>query len=175
MSGSPNRKRCINNNPVYDMAPPARDPNKSNSRRRVEKAQVAAAGGPLQLPSLPRFHPAMYNSNSNSSSVRTTPSSAGVSPAPAPMSPRTQQRALETHRYMAFYSSVMNQQDFSTLTKPPSPKLAPMPNKPGDVFTPLELEGDSYLSAGSGSAKKTAEAMLREEAARMSPRPTVSS
>jgi len=145
------------------MDPPSST--QSASRRRVQKAQYATAGGPLLLSALPRFHPAAYASNN--SSLQTTPSSTGASP--QPLSPRSQQRA-DSHRHLAIYHSMLNSQPAGNGEKPPSPKLVPLAGSPGAV-TPLELEGDSYLTAGATGAQ--VDAILREEATRrgdMSPR-----
>jgi hypothetical protein len=121
------------------------------ARRRAQKANNSASIAPLQLPTLPRFHPAAYNSTA--SSMTTTPSSAGFSP--GPLSPRSQHRISEAQRQLAQYQQQILNQYMSrdgtvshhTGQKPPSPKLIPLAGGSG-VVTPLELEGDSYLSAG---------------------------
>jgi len=59
--------------------------------------------------------------------------------------------------------------------KPLSPKLAPLVGSPGPV-TPLELDGESYLTAGTSGKKAhlgSVDAIIREEAKRrgdLSPR-----
>ena len=62
---------------------------------------------------------------------------------------------------------MLNEQPATSGTKPPSPKLVPLAGSPGAV-TPLELEGDSYLTAGTNGKQErmTVEAIIREEAAR---------
>ncbi|KAF2670278.1 hypothetical protein BT63DRAFT_413019 [Microthyrium microscopicum] len=134
----------------------------SKSRRRAQKAQYNA-GGTLQMPSLPRFHPANY---SNTSSATTTPVSGANS---NPLSPIGQTRTSDQNRHLSYYHQTLLQQyvarDNAAMAvggkKPPSPKLVPLAGSPGAV-TPLELEGENYLTAGGGSL----EAIIREEARR---------
>jgi hypothetical protein len=137
-------------------------------RRRPKPANAASQ---LHLTSLPRFHPANYN-NSTSSSMDTTPNS--LSPNPS-LSPRTtvryfdpdQRQQLSYYHQHLLAQSTMGTNSTSANTsgkKPSSPKLVPITGSPGPV-TPLELEGDNYIVAGTKSSP-TVDSVLREDAKR---------
>ena len=137
-----------------------------NSGRRINNAS-------LNLPSLPRFHPANYPSAN--SSLQATPDA----PSPnGPVSPRAHQRMLsDAQKQLYLYQREMvsvAQRAGSPGEKPASPRLVPL-GSPGPV-TPLELEGgEGYLVAGAKSSGKVVvaggeadfvEKIIREEAAR---------
>src|SRR5215469_6935893 len=141
----------------------------STLRRRLDK-QLSFEKSP-KLPNLPRFHPA--NFPSSHSSLAVTPSSSITNPQP-PMSPHSQQRQIsEAQKQLyAYQREVLSRPSSwqSTLAKPTSPRLAPCAS-PGAV-TPLELEAENYLVAGSttSSTKKQSdyvETVIRDEAARL--------
>jgi hypothetical protein len=156
-------------------------PQQEKSHRRVQQAQYHTTGGSFQLESLPRFHPAAYTS-SNSSSRTSTPNSA--CPTPGPLSARSQSRIQEPQRHLSVYHQTLLAQyaarDFAAAGgspgspqhlnvnyKPPSPKLLPL-GSPGAV-TPLELEGDNYLSAGGPSGQQdrlSVDSYIQKEAKR---------
>ncbi|KAF2087313.1 hypothetical protein K490DRAFT_65705 [Saccharata proteae CBS 121410] len=153
-------------------------------RMRTGRQHSSGPSG-LQLPSLPRFHPANFPS-SNSPSASGTPATNPNSPQP-PTSPRSQQRQYsEAQRQLYLYQRELianaTRTGMSTSgTKPVSPRLNPL-GSPGPV-TPLELEGQGdYLSAGARNAgaanaqSDLVEKLIEEEARRcgeMSPgRPT---
>jgi len=116
--------------------------------------------------------------------MSTTPNSSSTSPNP-PLSPPASARYLDPEqRQLSYYHQHLLAQSAvgaaagtsATGKKPVSPKLAPLPGSPGPV-TPLELEGDNYLTAGTASAKSTlsVDAIIREESKRrgdISPRRT---
>lgn len=146
----------------------------SSIRRRLDR-QLSSEKSP-KLPNLPRFHPA--NFPSSHSSLVVTPSSSTSSPQP-PMSPRSQQRQIsDAQKQLYAYQREMLSRSGSyqaTSTKPTSPRLGPCAS-PGAV-TPLELEGENYLVAGSSSpSKKQADfvdKLIQDETARrdgLSPR-----
>lgn len=120
----------------------------SSLRRRLDM-QLSSEKSP-KLPNLPRFHPA--NFPSSHSSLAVTPSSSMGSPQP-PMSPRAQQRQIsEAQKQLyAYQREALSRSGSyqSTSIKPASPRLQPAAS-PGAV-TPLELEGENYLVAGSSS------------------------
>lgn len=133
--------------------------------------------GSLRLPGLPRFHPA--NFPSSNSSMQTTPTSGGNSPQP-PASPRSQQRQL-SEAQRALYAYQLAQVNAahkrqgsgsSNGCKPVSPRLMPTTGSPGPM-TPLELEADSYITAGAAAAATQAERaeyverLIREQTERM--------
>lgn len=147
-----------------------------SARRPAMRATGSSARGPsLKLPSLPRFHPA--NFPSQSSSFANTPVSGVNSPQPL-MSPRSQQRQYsEAQKQLYAYqrellSNVGKVAPKQPSNKPVSPRLAPAAS-PGAV-TPLELENEGgYLMAGGRSQgtneqaqSEYVEKLIREEAAR---------
>jgi hypothetical protein len=75
--------------------------------------------------------------------------------------------------------SFAHKRSASSTQKPTSPRLMPLAGSPGHV-TPLELEAESYLTAGSGATNIAAQSdyvdhLILEEAARRadhSPRST---
>jgi hypothetical protein len=151
----------------------------SQSRLRQQRQPSSGAGGPLRLPGLPRYHPA--NFPSASSSMVSTPAS-GINSPQGPMSPRSQQRQYsEAQRQLMNYQreSFTHKRTTSLTQKPTSPRLMPLAGSPGPV-TPLELEADNYLTAGSGATSNVSQSeyvdhLIREEAARRadsSPRST---
>jgi hypothetical protein len=142
----------------------------SRSQRQSGQPKDIYDKAGLNLSSLPRFHPATYNSGSSSRS--TTPSSNGSSAQP-PMSPRSHQRQLsEAQKQLMSYQrellSHAARGQSSRMLKPENPKLVPLTGGPGPV-TPLELEGEGYLTAGAASNQSNAsdiEKMIREEGQR---------
>ncbi|KIW00262.1 uncharacterized protein PV09_08152 [Verruconis gallopava] len=153
---------------------------------RQSSATTASSQGPpgsLRLPGLPRFHPA--NFPSAYSSLQATPTSGMNSPQP-PVSPRSQQRQYnEAQRALLSYqrdfyaqqlaltqaNTTHKRQGSNGCTKPASPRLMPMNDSPGPV-TPLELEADGYLTAGSGAVSQAEQAayverVIREQVDRM--------
>jgi hypothetical protein len=88
------------------------------------------------------------------------------------VSPHSQQRQIsEAQKQLyAYQREVLSRPNSwqSTSVKPTSPRLAPCAS-PGAV-TPLELEGENYLVAGSTSSNKKqsdyVEKVIRDEAAR---------
>jgi hypothetical protein len=160
----------------------------SKSSRRPRPAKPpsyspSSSGNHLHLPSLPRFHPANYNLGS--SSMSTTPESSLASPN-APISPSRgsggtgrffdpEQRELSYyHQHLLAQSAVAGASNGPNGKKPESPKLMPLTGSPGPV-TPLELEGESYISAGASGNKSplSVEALIQEEGKRcgdLSPR-----
>lgn len=129
----------------------------------------------LQLPALPRFHPA--NFPSNHSSAQSTPDGA---PSPqGPMSPRVYQRIyndaqkqLYLHQREMLSAAARSSGSPTQVGKPVSPRLAPL-GSPGPV-TPLELEHEEgYLTAGARNASngiavsdELVEKMIRDEVRR---------
>jgi hypothetical protein len=71
------------------------------------------------------------------------------------------------HQHLLAQSAMTNISNTTNGKKPDSPKLMPLTGSPGPV-TPLELEGESYLSAGASGNKSplSIEALIREEAKR---------
>jgi len=67
--------------------------------------------------------------------------------------------------YGATYNTGYHAHGASATSKPDSPKLTPMADSPGPV-TPLELEGDSYLTAGASQQALDIDKLLREESKR---------
>ena len=182
LSHSPHRSVMASDRQGF-LRPPTsgRSPGGSSSSpqssllRRLDR-QLSHENSP-QLPNLPRFHPA--NFPSSQSSLAVAPSSSINSPQP-PMSPRSQQRQIsEAQKQLYAYQREVLSRPVSwqsTLIKPASPRLAPCAS-PGAV-TPLELEGENYLVAGSTSPNKMqpdyVDKLIREEAARLGdiqPRP----
>ncbi|KAF2838420.1 hypothetical protein M501DRAFT_1011958 [Patellaria atrata CBS 101060] len=147
------------------------------AKRPRPTPHATSSNEPLRLPSLPRFHPA--NFPSQSPSAANTPVSGINSPQP-PMSPRSQQRQYsEAQRQLYFYQRELlaagHQRSPSAKQaggpKPTSPRLIPM-GSPGPV-TPLELEAQQggYLIAGAARAGQPTqgdliEKLIREEAKR---------
>jgi hypothetical protein len=159
---------------MYMMDPrqlaPAQSARSRLQARRPQDPQSVTGSTGLNLSSLPRFHPLTYNSTS--SSTTSTPGTNGTSPQP-PMSPRTHQRQLsEAQLQLINYqrellSHAARGQSNRTL-KPDSPKLIPLAGSPGPV-TPLELEGEGYLTAGAATNQHGAvdvEKLIREEVQR---------
>jgi hypothetical protein len=154
--------------------PPKMESNTSQPQSRIRQQRQASANpgtaGQLRLPGLPRFHPA--NFPSAASSMATTPSSGINSPQP-PMSPRSQQKQYsEAQRQLLNYQRDIfaHKRTTSGNAKPTSPRLMPLAGSPGPV-TPLELEADGYLTAGSSATNNAAQSeyvdqLIREEAAR---------
>ncbi|GME41501.1 uncharacterized protein LTHEOB_5864 [Neofusicoccum parvum] len=150
---------------------------------RLRPGRPTSGSSNLKLPSLPRFHPA--NFQSPNSSCGNTPNTNPNSPQPPP-SPRSQQKQYsEAQRQLYVYQRELlanATRNMATGTKPASPRLNPL-GSPGPV-TPLELEAQhgDYLTAGarssglSDSRNELVEKLLQEEAKRvgqMSPgRPT---
>ncbi|KAF2858221.1 hypothetical protein K470DRAFT_192081, partial [Piedraia hortae CBS 480.64] len=99
----------------------------------------------LKLPLLPRFHPANFALAQDQSSGNQS----GV--APAPVSPRALQRLRSEaqSKVVAYQNNLLSPACItaSGQTNPLSPRLQPL-GSPGPV-TPLELESDGYLVAGS--------------------------
>jgi len=131
----------------------------------------------LRLSSLPRFHPANYNS-SNSSMANTPSGSNLTSPTSSSLSPRRffdpEQRQLSYYHQHLLAQSTMTNGVSGGNTKPASPKLAPLAGSPGPV-TPLELDGESYLTAGGTGSKSplSVDTIIAKESKRrgeMSPR-----
>lgn len=124
-------------------------PSPTTRRPRKQQYSRQAAPGSLNLPSLPRFHPANFPSQSNSAS--NTPLTGPNSPQP-PLSPRAQQRQYsEAQRQLYQYQRQLiasgANPGLHLGAKPDSPKLAPL-GSPGPV-TPLELEKEGgYLMSG---------------------------
>lgn len=146
----------------------------TQARRRPAPHHRQPSGGTssasLRLPSLPRFHPA--NFESRQSSAAGTPATGPNSPQP-PLSPRTQQRQYSDAQKQLYFSYQQQLVAASRTTKPQqgpkptSPRLIPM-GSPGPV-TPLELEGaDGYLTAGvnTNDAASHVDMLIREEAKR---------
>ncbi|KAF2470129.1 uncharacterized protein BDR25DRAFT_226995 [Lindgomyces ingoldianus] len=133
---------------------------------RQHSSSTAAS---LRLPTLPRFHPA--NFPSQTSSAGTTPATGPSSPQP-PLSPRAYQKQYsDAQKQMYLYQRELiasaSRQARGTNAKPTSPRLIPM-GSPGPV-TPLELEdADSYLTAGvnSADAASRVDKLINEEALR---------
>lgn len=130
---------------MESMAIPSQAP-----RRPGPRPYQAGSGtsSHLRLPSLPRFHPA--NFPSQSSSLASTPMAGPDSPQP-PMSPRAYQRQyVEAQRQMLNYHRELlatGSRSHRSTPKPSSPRLCPT-GSPGPV-TPLELEeAGGYLTAG---------------------------
>jgi hypothetical protein len=149
-------------------------------QRRRPSRQNSGDPSELRLPGLPRFHPA--NFPSSHSSLSATPGS-GINSPQQPMSPRSQQRQFsEAQRQLYAYQlellAAAGKGFLTPAAKPTSPRLAPC-GSPGPV-TPLELEGDGYLVAGSSSPNKRnpeyVEKLIQNEVARskgdLSPRRT---
>ncbi|KAF2102649.1 hypothetical protein NA57DRAFT_52208 [Rhizodiscina lignyota] len=148
----------------------------NSARRPAMRTNSSSRPGSLKLPSLPRFHPA--NFPSQSSSFASTPASGVNSPQP-PMSPRSQQRQYsDAQRQLYVYQRELlaNAGKIPSrpapTSRPISPRLAPA-GSPGPV-TPLELENEGgYLMAGGHSPgtneqaqREYVEKLIREEAAR---------
>ncbi|KAF2140635.1 uncharacterized protein K452DRAFT_230126 [Aplosporella prunicola CBS 121167] len=175
------------------MPPPASTIPSQNRLRPPHRQHSSSSGGTgsgsgsntssLKLPSLPRFHPA--NFPSQSSSAAQTPSTNPNSPQPPP-SPYAQQRQYsEAQRQLYLYqrellaTAARNMHASSTggaTVRPVSPRLNPL-GSPGPV-TPLELEGQGdYLVAGARSAAALAagsqsdlvEKLIQDEVKRAGP------
>lgn len=152
------------------LSPKIEASNSGQSRLRQQRQPGSGASGQLRLPGLPRFHPA--NFPSSASSMANTPTSGFNSPQP-PMSPRAQQRQYsEAQQQLLHYhrESYSHKRSTSSTQKPTSPRLMPLAGSPGPV-TPLELEADGYLTAGTGATSNAAQAdyvdhLIRSEAAR---------
>jgi len=113
----------------------------------------------LHLSSLPRFHPANYKSTS---------SSMAASPSSSVTSPNDQRHLSYYHQHLVAQASMATSPAGALGKKPLSPKLAPLMGSPGPV-TPLELDGDSYMTAGASSKKSSlasVDAIIREKAKR---------
>ncbi|KAF2757726.1 hypothetical protein EJ05DRAFT_398700 [Pseudovirgaria hyperparasitica] len=150
----------------------------SQQRRPVRSHGSGQPVGQLKLPSLPRFHPANFPSNQNSSASNTPPT---VSNTPtAPVSPRMQhkqysdaQRQLYIYQRELIAANARNHKSADG-PDPASPRLCPL-GSPGPV-TPLELEqqqhAGGYFLAGTGapptktSQNDLVEKLIREEAQR---------
>jgi hypothetical protein len=120
----------------------------------------------LRLSSLPRFHPANYNST-NSSITNSPNGSVIASPMSSNISPRKvfdpDQRQLSYyHQHLLAQSTASGNNK-----KPVSPKLAPLAGSPGPV-TPLELDGENYLTAGAKGSKSplSVNALIAQESKR---------
>lgn len=156
------------------MDPPALPSSRPRRRGPKPSPYSSSSNGQLHLSSLPRFHPA--NFNSASSSMTTTPNSA-ASPNPPYFSNSVDQSQLSYyHQHLLAQSALATTATGSNGKRPNSPKLAPLAGSPGPV-TPLELDGENYLTAGLSSHSQKnvlgVDAMLREEARRrgeLSPR-----
>jgi hypothetical protein len=119
---------------------------------RPPSLQRRPQGQSLQLPSLPRFHPANFPSSHGSTHSTPDGSSAMTSPQP-PMSPRTHQRMYSDAQKQLYLhqrevlSAAARVTSPGPIRKPISPRLQPL-GSPGPV-TPLELEGaEGYLIGG---------------------------
>jgi hypothetical protein len=156
--------------PLRAFKQPGSPKMESSSQQRMRaQRQQHAPGGPLRLPGLPRFHPA--NFPSSHSSMANTPASGVNSPQP-PMSPRAQQRYYSDaqRQLLSYKRETVAHRRTPSSQKPTSPRLMPLAGSPGPV-TPLELEADNYLAAGSGSLSSAAQAeyvdkLIREQSAR---------
>ncbi|KAF2729384.1 hypothetical protein EJ04DRAFT_74497 [Polyplosphaeria fusca] len=142
----------------------------SQARRRApphHRQSSSSNAQSLRLPGLPRFHPA--NFTSAASSAAQTPRTGPNSPQP-PLSPRAYQKQYsEAQRQMYMLQREMiagaQRQGRSQTDKPTSPRLIPL-GSPGPV-TPLELEGEDYLTAvNNGETASTVDQLIREEARR---------
>ncbi|ORY14445.1 hypothetical protein BCR34DRAFT_623363 [Clohesyomyces aquaticus] len=152
----------------------------SQARRRPapphHHQHSAGTAAALRLPSLPRFHPA--NFPSQSSSLAGTPCTGPNSPQP-PLSPRAyrkqylepQKQHPDAQRQMYLYQQELiasaSRQARGATARPTSPRLIPM-GSPGPV-TPLELEEqDSYLTTGVNTDEAAAhvDKLIHEEALR---------
>ncbi|KZF23545.1 hypothetical protein L228DRAFT_238101 [Xylona heveae TC161] len=117
------------------------------------RAKRKAPSNPLRLPSLPRFHPAVYQSPSTSAS--NTPASELSTP-----HAHAQRQISEAQRQLYAYQRELMGHTFATRdpvrqvgTKPASPKLVPL-GSPGPV-TPLMLEEEGgYFIAGATSVAR---------------------
>ncbi|KAK8173532.1 hypothetical protein IWX90DRAFT_144335 [Phyllosticta citrichinensis] len=144
-------------------------------RLRPHRQHLGGSKNHLKLPSLPRFHPANFPSQSPSQSSSSYSSSASP---PPPPSPRSQQKQYsEAQRQLYFYQRdlVANAVARNPLpgNRPMSPRLNPL-GSPGPV-TPLELEGSNgdYLLAGASTpsasdaaCNELVEKLMLEEAKR---------
>lgn len=136
----------------------------------------------LQLPHLPRFHPANFSNHS-------TPDGASATSSPQPpMSPRAHQRMYsdaQKHLYLnqrEALSAAARVTSPGQVRKPLSPRLQPL-GSPGPV-TPLELEGqEGYLIAGARNSsshaatasKDIVETFIKQEKTRRQGPPNASS
>ena len=147
-------------------------PSNNTSRRGHTPKKYASPGNSqLHLTALPRFHPANYNSTSTMS---TAAGSSDTYPNPS-LSPRNSARGFDAdQRQLSYYHQhLLAQSTMGANTanvngkKPSSPKLVPLAGSPGPV-TPLELEGENYLSAGSSNANNSpsVDAILHEDSKR---------
>ncbi|OCK80571.1 hypothetical protein K432DRAFT_404589 [Lepidopterella palustris CBS 459.81] len=142
-------------------------PSQARRRPTAHNRQASSANSaPFRLPSLPRFHPA--NFPSQSSSTANTPVTNPNSPQP-PVSPRSQQKQYsEAQKQLYLYQrELVANNPKTSRPRPTSPRLLPT-GSPGPV-TPLELEGqDGYLMAGvsTNDAASHVDKLIREEATR---------
>lgn len=85
------------------------------------------------------------------------------------MSPRSQQRQVSDaqRQLFAYQRELLNQQSrgpsaVAYVASPKSPRLQPSKGDPGPV-TPLELEGEGYLSAGATGQKTDVDKIIQKE------------
>jgi hypothetical protein len=123
------------------------------------RSRVGKTGSPLQLPGLPRFHPANYPSDSGS--TENTPTSGVYRGNETPHMHSTGQYSeaqRQIHAYqremLASASQGVKRQAQNTSNKPTSPRLVPL-GSPGPI-TPLELgeEQGGYLVAGARKGRE---------------------
>jgi len=103
-----------------------------------------------------------------------TPAGSGfTSPSPSALSPRRffdpEQRQLSYYHQHLLAQSTMASGASVSNKKPASPKLAPLAGSPGPV-TPLELDGEGYLTAGGNGNKSplSVDALIAQESKRRS-------
>lgn len=144
------------------------------ARRRAPRKQ--SPSNSLQLPSLPRYHPAHFQSQN--SSAANAPAFGLNSPQPpvSPRSPQWQYSDAQRQLYSYQRELVATARGGRVVPgpKPASPRLIPLAGSPGPV-TPLELENQSdgylFVRAGSPSVTKAGQAehiekLIRDEAVR---------
>lgn len=144
--GRHSRMRSDHSPFISPVASPTMSPRRPSSpqpsRSRTQKEANSMSG--FSLGSLPRFHPAVYQS---SSSGRTA---TGQSPSPRPSRPHNY-RTLSGPREVKWQFHEFLE---STNQSPSAPRLDPL-RSPGPV-TPLALEAGDYLAAGAlGTTDRT--------------------
>ena len=158
--------------PTSPLSPTMQMQSLAGASRAKERRPVVK----MNLPGLPKFHPANFPSSQNSDTRPSSPRHPrSVTSQPRPSRGSDAQQKL--HQYQRELIANATQSSRSLLseslsTKPDSPRLTPM-RSPVDPMTPLALEGQSdYLKAGSspsspsfqeGDGREMVERLVRRE------------
>ncbi|KAL6715678.1 hypothetical protein ACLMJK_006639 [Lecanora helva] len=136
--------------PTSPLSPTMQAQSLSGSRRLNQRRPAVK----MNLPGLPKFHPANYPTQAPSSVVPSPRHTRSTSSQSRPARGSDAQQQLHQYQRDLIQSATQSSRSFlseAISTKPDSPRLTPM-RSPVDPMTPLALEARSdYLTARSGS------------------------